>query len=166
MSPRPILLWPDPVLKVAAAPVAQITAETERLANEMLAAMYDAQGRGLAAPQLGEMQRLFVMDATWKDGRSDPQVFVNPEIEEVSAHTVSSPEGCLSIPGILTEISRPAKVRVSWTGLSGGRFSQVFDGFAAVCVQHEIDHLNGIVTFDRLSEAARAKALKDYEALG
>jgi peptide deformylase len=165
MALLPILLWPDPRLKVACSPVRNVTTELERLAEDMLDTMYDAPGRGLAAPQVGVMQRLFVMDATWKDGRPDPIVFVNPVIEEVSEERASNSEGCLSIPGITTEISRPAQVKLSWTGLTGTRYVQVFDGFAAACVQHEMDHLNGRVTFDHLGPEARAQAEARYEAL-
>ncbi len=165
MAILPILLWPDPRLRVACTPVSQITSETERLANDMLETMYDAPGRGLAAPQVGVMQRLFVMDATWKEGKPEPIVFVNPVIEETSSDRTSNSEGCLSIPGVTVEIGRPARVKVSWTGLTGARYVQVFDGFAAVCVQHETDHLDGRVTFDHLSPAARARAEAQYEAL-
>lgn len=165
MSILPILRWPDPRLKVACDPVREITPEIERLAEDLLDTMYDAPGRGLSAPQVGVLKRLFVMDATWKEGKPDPQVFLNPVIEEVSEARVSTAEGCLSIPGIMSEISRPARVQLSWMSLTGGEFRQVFDGFAATCIQHETDHLNGIITFDRLSAVARAKAEADYEAL-
>ena len=165
MSILPILRWPDPRLQVICDPVREINSEIETLAQDLLETMYDAPGRGLAAPQVGVLKRIFVMDATWKDGKPDPQVFINPVIEEVSDARVSSAEGCLSIPGILSEISRPARVQLSWMSLTGGEFRQVFDGFAATCIQHETDHLNGRVVVDRLSAAARAKAEADYEAL-
>jgi peptide deformylase len=165
MTVLPILLWPDPRLAQRAFPVGEITGEIEKLAQDMLDTMYDAPGRGLAAPQVGVMRRMFVMDATWKDGKPDPQVFINPEIRERSVERTSNSEGCLSLPGITTEISRPARVRVVWTGLTGGRYEQVFDGFAATCIQHEVDHLDGIVTLDHLTEAARQRAEAEYEAL-
>lgn len=165
MSVRPILCWPDPRLSVACAPIGGVSAAIEALAQDLLDTMYDAQGRGLAAPQVGEMRRVFVMDATWKEGRPNPQVFVDPELLEVSEDRTSSSEGCLSIPGILTEIRRPARVKLAWTALSGSRLSQTFDGFAAICIQHELDHLNGVVTFDRLKDAKRARAEAEYKAL-
>ena len=165
MTVRPILLWPDPKLRQVCAPVGPITPEIEKLSVDMFDTMYDAPGRGLAAPQIGEMIRMFVMDASWKDGKPDPQTFINPELIEASDEMVSQAEGCLSIPGILTEISRPARIKVAWTGLTGMRYVQVFNGFAAACIQHEMDHLDGVVTFDRLSDAARDKAMKDYEVL-
>ena len=158
MAVLPILLWPDPCLRQVSAPVDEVTQDVERLAEDMLETMYDAPGRGLAAPQVGVAQRLFVMDATWKDGRPDPMIFINPEIGELSEDQASNAEGCLSIPGITAEISRPARVQLAWTGVTGARYVQVFDGFAAACIQHEMDHLDGIVIFDRLSGAARARA--------
>lgn len=165
MTVRQIRLWPDPVLQTVCDPVSEVTPAIETLTADMLDTMYDAPGRGLAAPQVGELLRLFVMDASWKDGKADPQVFVNPKILEFSGTRVSQAEGCLSIPGIMTEISRPARIKVEWMGLTAGRYVQVFDGFAAACIQHEMDHLDGVVTFDRLSAAARDKAMTDYEVL-
>lgn len=165
MTVRTILLWPDPRLSVACAPIGDVTSEIEVLAQDLLDTMYDAQGRGLAASQVGAMRRLFVMDASWKEGRPDPQVFVDPELLDASEERVSSSEGCLSIPGIITEIRRPARVKLAWTALSGSRLTQTFDGFAAICVQHELDHLNGVVTFDRLKDARRARAEAEYKAL-
>ena len=166
MTILPILLWPDPRLQTACTPVGEITQDIERLAQDMLETMYDAPGRDLAAPQVGEMLRMFVMDATWKDGKPDPLVFINPVIQSKSSERISQAEGCLSIPGIMAEISRPAQVQVAWTGVTGGRYVQVFDGFAAACVQHEMDHLDGIVTFNHLGAEARKRAEADYAALG
>lgn len=159
MGVRAVLLWPDPRLSEVCAPV---TGDVSALAQDMLETMYAAPGRGLAAPQIGVMQRLFVMDATWKDGTPDPQVFINPEITSASDTTVTQPEGCLSIPGALTEITRPAEVTMRWTTLDGQTQKSTFTGFAAACVQHELDHLNGRVTFDRLTPQARAEAEARY----
>ncbi|MDF1727607.1 MAG: peptide deformylase [Sulfitobacter sp.] len=164
MSLLPILHWPDPRLRETCAPVADITPEIARLAEDMLETMYDAPGRGLAAPQVGVLQRLFVMDAGWKEGRPDPIVCINPMLQEVSEEREVRTEGCLSIPGVTAEISRPAKVQMVWTGLNGARFVQSFEGFAATCAQHELDHLDGIVTFDHLDETARADLLAEYAA--
>ncbi len=165
MSTLPILRWPDPRLSVICSPVGEITRDVDVLAQNLLDTMYEANGRGLAAPQVGQMRRLFVMDASWKEGRPDPQVFVDPKILEVSEERASSSEGCLSIPGILAEVRRPAKVKLVWTALSGSELTQSFDGFAAICIQHELDHLNGIVTFDRLKGARRERAEAEYKAL-
>ena len=158
---RPILTWPDPRLSQVCTPV---TDDATALANDMLDTMYAAPGRGLAAPQIGEMRRVFVMDATWKDAAPTPMVFVNPEITNASDATTTLDEGCLSIPGILAPITRPAEVTMRWTTLNGDTAEQSFTGFEAACVQHELDHLNGKITFDHLTPAARIQAEADYTA--
>ena len=162
MSLREILKWPDPRLAETCAPVGEITDEIRAQAEDMLETMYNAPGRGLAAPQIGVMNRLFVTDVSWKEGTPDPQVYVNPEILDASDTMVEGDEGCLSIPGVTTKVSRPDHVHLVWTSLDGARVSQVFTGFAAACVQHELDHLNGIVTFDRLAPEDRARAEAEY----
>jgi len=164
MSVLPILKWPDPRLAEICAPIQEITPEIKTLASDMLETMYDAPGRGLAGPQVGVMQRIFVMDAGWKEGRPDPIVCINPMLQEVSEERATNSEGCLSIPGVSAEISRPALVQMVWTGLNGGRYVQSFDGFAAACVQHELDHLDGVVTFDHLKEADRLALIAEFEA--
>jgi len=157
-----IMRWPDPRLMEICAPVAEITPDIEILATDMLETMYAAPGRGLAGPQVGALLRIFVMDLGWKDGRPDPLVCINPMLQEVSEERAVNSEGCLSIPGVSAEISRPAQVQMMWIGLNGGRFVQSFTGFGAVCVQHEIDHLDGVVTFDHLDPVARAKIEAEY----
>lgn len=164
MSILPIVLWPDTRLTDTCVPVSEITPEIETLAADMLETMYAAPGRGLAAPQVGAMHRVFVMDAGWKEGKSDPLVFINPMLQEVSEERVSREEGCLSIPGVMAHVNRPAQVQMVWTGLNGGRYVQSFDGFAAACVQHELDHLDGIVTFDHLLADDRAALIAEYHA--
>lgn len=162
MSLRDILKWPDPRLAETCAPIGEITDEIRTQAEDMLETMYNAPGRGLAAPQIGVMNRLFVTDVSWKEGTPDPQVYVNPEILDASDTMVEGDEGCLSIPGVTTKVSRPDRVHLVWMSLDGARVSQVFTGFAAACVQHELDHLNGIVTFDRLAPEDRARAEAEY----
>lgn len=164
MSVLEILRWPDARLAQTCAPVEAITPEIEALAANMLETMYAAPGRGLAAPQVGVLARVFVMDAGWKEGKSDPIVCINPMLQEVSEDRVVNDEGCLSIPGVTAQISRPAQVQMVWTGVNGARYVQGFDGFAAACVQHELDHLDGIVTFDHLDAAARADLIAAYDA--
>ncbi len=164
MSSLPIVTWPDPRLREVCAPIEEITDAIRQQAEDMLETMYAAPGRGLAAPQVGMMNRLFVTDVSWKEGTPDPQVFINPEILGTSEQTVDGDEGCLSIPGITTRVTRPESVHLVWTSLEGARVSQVFAGFAAICVQHELDHLNGIVTLDHLSAEARAAAEAEYAA--
>lgn len=140
---------PDPVLRAVCAPVERFDGRLRDLAAAMLDAMYAAPGRGLAAAQVGEALRLFVMDATWKEGRPDPRAFANPEIVDASAETATAEEGCLSIPDALATVERPARVRLRWRDLDGAAHEGDFDGFAARCVQHEIDHLDGVLMTDR-----------------
>ena len=164
MSVLPILQWPDPRLMEICAPIEAITSDTEALAADMLETMYAAPGRGLAGPQVGAMQRIFVMDAGWKEGKPDPLVCLNPMLQEVSEERATNSEGCLSIPGISADVSRPAQVQMVWTGLNGGRYVQSFTGFAAACVQHELDHLDGVVTLDYLDAQTRAALEAEYAA--
>ncbi len=153
----PILRWPDPLLSTPCAP-AVLSDDLRALASDMLETMYAAPGRGLAAPQVGRLLRLFVMDATWKEGTPAPRVFVNPEVLWLSDRRVVGPEGCLSIPGPTTRVERAEAVRLRWTGLEGETQEEVLTGFAAICAQHEFDHLEGVLTLDRLSPEARALA--------
>ncbi len=153
----PILRWPDPRLSLPCAP-AVLDDDLRTLAADMLETMYAAPGRGLAAPQVGRLVRLFVMDVTWKDGTPTPQVFVNPEILALSGARVTGPEGCLSIPGPVTEVSRAEAVQLRWSDLEGQVHTAALTGFAAICAQHEYDHLDGILTLDRLAPEARALA--------
>lgn len=152
----PILRWPDPRLSQLCVP-AVLDADLRALAADMLETMYAAPGRGLAAPQVGRLVRVFVMDVGWKTGDPTPLVFLNPELELLGTR-VLGPEGCLSIPGPVTEVERNAQVRARWTDLDGVAHDAIFDGFAAICIQHEFDHLNGILTLDRLGSEARALA--------
>lgn len=151
-----ILRWPDPRLSQPCAP-AVLDADLRSLAADMLQTMYAAPGRGLAAPQVGRLVRMFVMDIAWKTGDPAPIVFVNPKLE-LLGDRVLGPEGCLSIPGPVTDIERNAEVRVWWTDLEGVAQEGRFDGFAAICIQHEFDHLQGILTLDRLPPEPRAVA--------
>ncbi len=163
MAVLPVRLWPDPVLSSVAGPVTDLAAARD-LAADMLDTMYHAEGRGLAAPQVGVSLRVFVMDAAWKQAAPAPQVLVNPVIVSRSDDVVVGPEGCLSIPGITTAIARAPAIRLRWTDLDGAMHEADLTGFHAICAQHEIDHLDGIVTLDRLSPEARAKAEAEYLA--
>lgn len=163
MAVLPVRVWPDPVLSSVAQSVTDVLTARDLVAD-MLATMYAAQGRGLAAPQVGVSLRVFVMDATWKEGAPAPQVFVNPLIVSRSDAVAVGPEGCLSIPGITTAIARATSIRLRWTDLDGASHEADLTGFHAICAQHEIDHLDGIVTLDRLSPEARAQAEAEYLA--
>ncbi len=166
MAVRPILLHPDPRLRRRAEPVAAITPEIARMAEDMLATMYDAPGIGLAAPQVGVSKRLVVMDCVKQaDAPPRPMVLVNPEVTWRSPETRIYEEGCLSIPETFAEIERPATVRVRWTGLDGAAREEPFEGLWATCVQHEIDHLDGRLFIDRLSPLRRQLITRRMEKL-
>ncbi len=156
MSLRNILIHPDPRLKKTCEPIARITPEIETLAADMLATMYDAPGVGLAAPQVGVLSRLYVMDCN-KDPEAEPEpiVMINPEITWRSEALNVYEEGCLSIPDQYAEVTRPAEVRVAWLGLDGKAHEREFDGLWATCAQHEIDHLDGKLFIDYLSAMKR-----------
>jgi peptide deformylase len=157
MAVLPILIWPDPRLTQVCA-AAQGDAATRQLAADMLETMYAAPGRGLAAPQVGALVRMFVMDTTWKEGVLAPRIVLNPQILWRSDVQASGPEGCLSIPGLTAEVRRPIAIRMTWQDLEGGAHDEVLTRFDAICAQHEADHLDGILTLDHLSPEARAEA--------
>ncbi len=156
MSLRPILIHPDPRLRRAAEPVAEIDDAVRSLAADMLETMYDAPGVGLAAPQVGVARRLFVMDCTAKDEEPHPMVLVNPRVLWTSEEANVHEEGCLSVPEVYGEVTRPSRVRVGWTDLDGGAREAEFDGLWATCAQHEIDHLDGRLFIDYLGAVKRA----------
>lgn len=164
MAVLPILHWPDPRLSAPCAP-AVAGPDLERLAADMIDTMYAAPGRGLAAPQVGALVRIFVMDTGWKDGGTRaPRVFVNPRLLWRSADEATGPEGCLSIPGIVTMVARARTIRLGWQDLDGSAQEAELTGFDAICAQHEYDHLDGVVTLDRLDSEARARAEAEYAA--
>jgi peptide deformylase len=156
MPLRPILIHPDPRLKKVADPVAEVSAEIGKLAEDMLETMYEAPGIGLAAPQVGVLSRLLVMDCV-KESEAEPRpmVLINPEVTWSSEGRSVYEEGCLSIPEQYAEVERPAEVRVRWTGLDGKSHEEEFAGLWATCVQHEIDHLNGKLFIDYLKPLKR-----------
>lgn len=162
MGVLPVLVWPDPILTTRCDKVGAITDAVRALAADMLATMYAAPGRGLAAPQVGALLRMFVMDVAWKDGPPDPKVVINPEILWASEDADVGPEGCLSIPGVTTEIRRAREIRLGWLDLDGRAQEAHLTGFAAICAQHEYDHLDGLLTLHRLSPEARAVAEAEY----
>lgn len=156
MSLRPILIHPDPRLKKVAEHVARVTPEIEALAADMIETMYEAPGIGLAAPQVGVLKRIFVMDANRDpEAGQNPIVLMNPEITGASEALNTYEEGCLSIPEQYAEVTRPAEVRLRWLGLDGKQHERDFDGLWATCAQHELDHLNGILFIDHISAIKR-----------
>lgn len=145
---RPIVLWPDPVLIARCEPAAVLDwREIGQLSADLLATMYQAQGRGLAAPQLGVPVRMFVMDAGWKQGSPEPMVVIDPWLRHAGpsgdAHSETMDEACLSIPGQSFAVTRPTRVQLSWFTLDGVSVSVDLDGIAARIAQHEYDHLQG-----------------------
>ncbi len=150
-----ILRYPDPRLHTVAKPVAQVDARIRRLADDLLETMYDADGVGLAATQVDVHQRLLVMDTS--DTRDRPQVLINPEIVQHSTELKFSEEGCLSVPTIYDEVQRYARVTVRALGRDGLPFEFESEGLAAVCVQHEMDHLLGKVFVEYLSPLKRER---------
>ena len=163
MAVRPILVLPDPRLRADADPVVEIDDEVKKLARDMLDTMYAAPGIGLAATQLGDMKRVVVMDLA-KDGEPPaPIVMVNPEILKFSDETVTTEEGCLSIPELYYDVERPAEVTVRYTDLDGKEVTTEATDRLAVCMQHEIDHLDGVLYIDYLSRLKRDRVLKKFE---
>ncbi len=151
----PILIAPNPVLKARARVVQDSDGDVVRaIVPRMLAAMYDAPGIGLAAPQVGLSLRLFVVDIQ-KEGAREPMVLVNPEIMGLSKEMALREEGCLSLPGQYADVSRPAQVRVRYLDQAGVRQEIAADGLLATCLQHELDHLDGILFVDHLSALKR-----------
>jgi len=164
MAVLPILRWPDPQLSAVCDPVVSGD-DCSHLIEDIFETMYHAPGRGLAAPQVGVLKRLFVVDVTWKDGTPSPMAFVNPHIVEQAETRSDGEEACLSIPGITTTINRPDWVVMAWTSPDGTARTQRFESAAARCVQHELDHLNGIVTLQHLDVQARSVAEASYSSV-
>jgi len=146
---RPILIHPDPVLREHSAPVLAVTDATRAILDDMLETMYGASGRGLAGVQVGVLQRLVVIDIAWKDGANDPRFFVNPDIVWSSDVLSSREERCLSIPNAPKDVLRPDRVRVQFLDRDGAAQEMEADGVLAMVIQHEIDHLNGVLILDR-----------------
>lgn len=164
MSVLPIVKWPDQRLQTICAPVDAITAEVTQLIDDMFETMYTAPGRGLAAPQVGVLSRLFVMDATWKEGTKTPLVCINPTVTQLGDESSTNEEACLSITGVSACVTRPNKIALGYTDAQGQRVETTLEGFAAICAQHEMDHLEGRVIFDHLSPSERRALETKYEA--
>ncbi len=163
---RNILIHPDPRLKKVCAPVSDLSDELRSLADDMLETMYDAPGIGLAAPQVGVLDRLIVLDCVKGEGEAPrPLVMFNPEIIAASDETSVYEEGCLSIPEQFAEVTRPAEVEVEWIDRDGRARREVFTGLWATCVQHEIDHLNGKLFIDYLKPLKRQMITRRMQKL-
>ena len=160
MALREILTVPDPRLKQVSQPVAAVDDELRALMDDMLETMYAAPGIGLAAVQVGVPKRVIVMDLAGKDEPPQPRYFVNPEILWASEDTAPYEEGCLSVPEIFDEVERPAQVKLRYLNYPGEQIEEDADGLFAVCVQHEMDHLEGVLVIDHLSRLKREQAIK------
>ena len=163
---RPIVLHPDARLKKKSVQVESINDALIKLAEDMMETMYGAPGIGLAAPQIGVLERLIVMDCAKKeDEEPDPIIMVNPLITAASEEKSVYEEGCLSIPDHFAEITRPELVQVQWVDLDGKQHSQEFDGLKSTCIQHEIDHLNGKLFIDYLGPMKRQLITRKMQKL-
>ncbi len=163
---RPILIHPDPRLKKVCESLPDVSDRIRALAEDMLETMYDAPGIGLAAPQIGVLDRIIVMDCV-KDDNEDPNpmVLINPEIIAASDEKNVYEEGCLSIPDQFAEVTRPKQVQVRWMDLNGAEQTQEFDGLWSTCVQHEIDHLDGKLFIDYLGAMKRQMITRKMQKL-
>lgn len=157
---RPILTAPDPRLKAVSAPVAAVDGEVRRLVADMIETMYAADGIGLAAIQVGAAKRVLVMDLAQREGKKEPRVFINPVIAWASEEMAAMQEGCLSVPDIWEDVERPARIRAEYLDGDGKRQTLEAGGLLAACLQHEIDHLEGILFLDHLSKLKRSIALR------
>ena len=160
-----ILIFPDPRLRKIAEKITKFDKSLQNLADDMLLTMYDANGIGLAATQVNRHVRLVVMDIS--DNRDDPRIFVNPSYRVLKDHNLFEfEEGCLSIPGFNETIARPDRIELIWQDISGKEHSDSPEGLLTVCIQHEIDHLDGKLMVDYVSalmrDRVRSKLLKEY----
>ncbi|WP_448190134.1 peptide deformylase [Azospirillum sp. sgz301742] len=163
MALLPILVAPHPVLKQKAKPVAKVDARIAKLMDDMVETMYDAQGIGLAAPQIGVLERVIVVDVHEKDEPSNPIRMANPEVVWASDEQVPCEEGCLSVPEHYAEVTRPKAVRVRYLDQQNEIREIEAEGMLSTCLQHEIDHLNGVLFVDRLSLLKRNMILRKLQ---
>ncbi|HZZ34945.1 MAG TPA: peptide deformylase [Caulobacteraceae bacterium] len=159
MALREILVVPDPVLKQVSRPVDVVDDDLRALMDDMLETMYAAPGIGLAAIQVGVPKRVIVMDIARGEEEPAPRYFVNPEITWASDETKPWEEGCLSVPEIYDEVERPAQVKLRYLDYDGKAVEEDAEGLFAVCIQHEMDHLNGVLFIDHLSRLKRERAV-------
>ncbi len=160
MALLPIITAPDPRLKQVCAPVEQVDDEIRKLLDDMLETMYRAPGIGLAAPQVGDLRRVIVVDVSHDDEEKAPLKMVNPELTWVSDHDASYDEGCLSLPEHYAEVVRPAEIKVAYLDDQGQNQELAAEGLLATCIQHEMDHLEGILFVDHISALKRNMILR------
>lgn len=156
MAVLPILSYPDPRLRTIAEPVKQVDEEIKTLISDMKETMYDAKGIGLAATQVDRHVQLIVMDLS--ENGDSPRVFINPKVTPLAEEKAPYEEGCLSVPTVYDSVERPTKVKIEAMDGEGNAFTEEADGLLAVCIQHEMDHLNGVLFVDYLSKLKQTRA--------
>ncbi len=165
MTIKPLVLLPDPVLRAKSEPIERVDDELRTLADDMLETMYDAPGIGLAAIQVGIPRRMLVIDCSGEEEENNPIVFINPEVVDKSEERSVYEEGCLSIPDYYAEVQRPAEVTVNYVDRDGKEQQIRADGLLATCLQHEIDHLNGVLFIDHISKLKRDMVIRKFTKL-
>lgn len=161
MALREVVKFPDPLLKEVSKPIVEIDDELRELARDMIEVMYDEPGIGLAAPQVGASVRMFVIDTEWSDDGigKNPTVVINPEISDREGR-ITWEEGCLSVPDYTANVDRDAKITLRGSDLDGKIIEETVEGLRAVCIQHEVDHLDGVLFIDRISRLKRSLYVK------
>ena len=165
MTVRPILTAPDPRLKAVSKDVETVDSAIRALIDDMTDSMYAADGIGLAAVQIGVPKRVLVIDLDQKEGRKNPVAYINPKILWASEEMATFEEGCLSVPEIWDDVERPARIRAEYLDRDGNKQVLEADGLLATCLQHEMDHLNGVLFIDHLSRLKRGMAIKKLTKL-
>lgn len=165
MTIKPLVLLPDPVLRKQSVAIERVDESVRALADDMLETMYDAPGIGLAAIQVGVARRMLVIDCSKDDDDKAPIVFINPEILNSSDERSVYEEGCLSIPDYYAEVERPSQIVVDYLDRDGKQVQINADGLLATCLQHEIDHLNGVLFIDHISKLKRNMVIKKFTKL-
>jgi len=163
MTIRPILTAPDPRLKAVSTNVEKVDDEVRKLIEDMTDSMYEADGIGLAAVQIGVPKRVIVIDLDQKEGKKNPRAFINPKILWASEEMALFEEGCLSVPEIWDDVERPARIKAEYLDRDGNTQVLEADGMLATCLQHEMDHLEGILFIDHLSKLKRSMVLKKLQ---
>lgn len=162
MTIKPLIILPDPLLRQVSQPIERVDADIRKLTEDMLETMYEAPGIGLAAVQVGVARRLLVIDISKEGDEREPLVFINPEIVRSSDERSVYEEGCLSIPDYYAEVERPAAITVKSLDREGRETLTEADGLLATCLQHEIDHLNGVLFIDHISRLKREMVIKKF----
>ena len=162
MAVREIVKLPDKRLRLKSEPVKRIDSSIRKLVEDLFETMYDAPGIGLAAIQIGVAKRVITMDLSKKEDDHKPHVFINPEVTWTSKETSKYEEGCLSIPDVHEDVERPARVKIRYLDLEGKPHEEDAEGLFSTCIQHEVDHLNGILFIDHISKLKRQRIIKKF----